>query len=218
MDESNDLGGAGIERESSSNERQRRGKKIARGVSPGLNLKTIKTPAANSKLASLNVLPSNEAKRELLKCCGAREWAAQLIAARPFNSVEDLIVKADQVWWSLEPRDWLEAFHSHPKIGEKKAAAAIAVESQKWSEDEQSGARNSATETMAALAELNREYEEKFGFIFIVCASGKSSEEMLAILRQRVGNSADEELLNAAAEQAKITQLRLSKMIDNAES
>ncbi len=181
-------------------------------------MKIIKTQAANSKLAWLNALPSSEAESELLKCCGAREWAAQLIAARPFNSVDDLIVKADQVWWSLEPRDWLEAFHSHPKIGEKKAAAATAAEAQKWSEDEQSGTRNSALETMAALAELNREYEEKFGFIFIVCASGKSSEEMLAILRQRVGNNADEELLNAAAEQAKITQLRLRKLIDNAES
>jgi OHCU decarboxylase len=172
----------------------------------------------NSKLASLNALPSNEAEFEFLKCCGSREWAAQVIAARPFSSVDDLIVKADRIWWSLEPRDWLEAFHSHPKIGEKKAAALTAAKAKEWSEDEQSGTRNSGAETIAALAELNRAYEEKFGFIFIVCATGKSSEEMLAILRQRVTNSADEELLNAATEQAKITQLRLRKLMDNAES
>ncbi len=165
----------------------------------------------------MNVLPTNEAEKELLKCCGSREWAARVIAARPFNSVNDLILKADQIWWSLEPRYWLEAFHSHPKIGEKKPAAATAAEAQKWSADEQSGTRDSAAETMAALAELNREYEERFGFIFIVCASGKSSEEMLSILRHRLSNSREEELQIAAAEQAEITQLRLRKLIDNAE-
>jgi len=178
----------------------------------------IKTSVANSKLASLNVLPSNEAEKELLKCCGSRQWTAQVIAERPFSGVDDLIVKADQIWWSLEPRDWLEAFHSHPKIGEKKPVAATAAEAQKWSADEQSGTRNSAAEMMAVLAELNREYEEKFGFIFIVCATGKSSEEMLAILRQRLNHGPDEELKLAAAEQAKITQLRLRKLMDNAES
>jgi OHCU decarboxylase len=181
-------------------------------------LKTINTPATNSKFVSLNVLPSNEAKSELLKCCGSREWAGRLTASRPFASVDDLIVKADRIWWSLEPRDWLEAFHSHPKIGEKKAAAVTAAEAQKWSEDEQSGTCNSTAATMAALAELNREYEKKFGFIFIVCATGKSSEEMLAILRDRLNHGPDHELKLAAAEQAKITQLRLRKLIDNAES
>jgi OHCU decarboxylase len=179
--------------------------------------KTIKTPAANSKLALLNALPSNEAEYEFLKCCGSREWASQITAARPFKSVDDLIVKADQVWWSLEPNDWLEAFHSHPKIGEKKPAAETGAEAQKWSEDEQSGTRNSGAETMATLAELNREYEQRFGFIFIVYASGKSTEEMLASLRGRLNHGLDEELNLAAAEQAKIAQLRLRKLIDNAE-
>ena len=164
-------------------------------------------------LASLNSISPSEAENELLKCCGSRAWAARLIAIRPFKNLDDLIAKADRVWWSLEPRDWLAAFHSHPKIGEKKAAAATAVEAQRWSEDEQSGTRNAAAETMAALAELNREYEKKFGYIFIVCASGKSSEEMLAILRRRLGNDGDEELRNAASEQAQITQLRLRKLI-----
>jgi OHCU decarboxylase len=165
-------------------------------------------------LERLNLLPASEAKKELLKCCGCRKWAAMLIAERPFKNATDLIAKADQVWWSLEPRDWLEAFHSHPKIGEKKAASAVAVEAQRWSEDEQSGIRNSAQETMATLAQLNRVYEEKFGYIFIVCASGKSSDEMLAILRARLENPAAQELQIAAAEQAKITALRLEKLLD----
>ena len=169
-------------------------------------------------LQRLNLLPPSEAENELLNCCGSRGWAARVIAERSFKNVADLIAKADRVWWSLEAHDWLEAFHSHPKIGEQKAAAATALEAQRWSEDEQSGTRHSAQETMAALAELNREYEKKFGYIFIVCASGKSSEEMLAGLRRRLGNEPAQELRIAAAEQAQITQLRLRKLIDNQQS
>jgi OHCU decarboxylase len=164
-------------------------------------------------LQRLNFLDTVEAEEDFLKCCGSRKWARQVTAARPFANVDDLITKADRIWWSLEPRDWLEAFHSHPKIGETKAAAVTAVAAQKWSEDEQSGTRDSRQETMAALAKLNREYEEKFGFIFIVCAAGKSSEEMLAMLRERLENNPDEELRIAAAEQEKITHLRLKKLL-----
>lgn len=161
----------------------------------------------------LNLLPASEAEKELLKCCGSREWTARLVAERPFKNPADLIAKADQVWWSLEPREWLEAFHSHPKIGEKKAANTVAVEAQRWSEDEQSGTLTSAAETMEILARLNRVYEEKFGYIFIVCASGKTSDEMLSILRERLGNNKDEELRTAATEQAQITRLRLGKLL-----
>jgi OHCU decarboxylase len=166
-------------------------------------------------LEGLNSVEPTEAEKELLKCCGSNNWARRMVAERPFTSLGELLESADRVWWPLAPRDWLEAFHSHPKIGETKAAAATAAEAQKWAEDEQSGTRNSAQETMDALAQLNREYEEKFGYIFIVCASGKSSAEMLRILRQRLGNNPAEELRIAAAEQAKITQLRLRKLIDN---
>lgn len=169
-------------------------------------------------MKQLNSLPATEAENEFLKCCGSSNWARRMVAERPFMSLNKVLDSADQIWWSLEPHDWLEAFHSHPKIGEQKAAAKVTVEAQRWSEDEQSGTRDSAQETMAALAQLNREYEEKFGYIFIVCASGKSSEEMLAILRQRLGNNPDEELRIAAAEQTKITQLRLRKLIDNRQS
>ena len=136
-----------------------------------------------------------------------------MVAARPFNNLDGLIADADRVWWSLEPQDWLEAFHSHPKIGEKKAAALTAVEAQQWSEDEQSGIRDSEQQTLNELAALNKAYEEKFGYIFIVCASGKRSEEMLAILRERLENNTDVELRIAAGEQAKITELRLRKLL-----
>jgi len=165
------------------------------------------------QLASLNSLSPSRAEEELLKCCGSKSWARQVISARPFARLEELITKADNIWWSLDSEDWLEAFHSHPKIGEKKAAAPTAVEAQHWSEDEQSGLRNSAQQTLDALPKLNRTYQEKFGFIFIVCASGKSSEEMLEILHDRLKNNAAEELRIAAAEQAKITQLRLRKLL-----
>jgi OHCU decarboxylase len=140
-------------------------------------------------------------------------WAQGMAGERPFQSFSQLTETADRIWWSLEPADWLDAFHSHPKIGEKKAAVAVAADAQKWSEDEQAGTRVAAAETMNEVRELNNAYEKKFGFIFIVSASGKSSGEMLAILRERLLHNSDEELRIAAAEQAKITQLRLRKLV-----
>ena len=167
-----------------------------------------------AKLASLNSLTANEAQGELRKCCGSKGWAEEMSAAVPFESLDDLITKAERIWWDLEPRDWLEAFRSHPKIGEKRAAAATSEQSKRWAEAEQSGVGSAAAQTIQALADLNKEYETKFGYIFIVCASGKSSEEMLAILRNRLGNNPDEELRIAATEQAKITRLRLQKLLE----
>ena len=164
-------------------------------------------------LRRLNSLAANDATTEFLKCCGSKEWARRMATERPFAGFDELLDSASQIWWSLPPPDWLEAFDSHPKIGEKKAASAVASDAQKWSEAEQSAVRNTGQQTMLRLAELNRMYEEKFGYIFIVCASGKSSEEMMAILRERLGNSPDQELQLAAAEQAKITQLRLGKLL-----
>lgn len=173
------------------------------------------TTNLQTNLEPLNSLPTSEAESELLKCCGSKRWARRMVEARPFAGWDELTTKAEQIWWALEPADWLEAFHSHPKIGEKKAAATTSDQSKRWSEAEQAGVNNAATQTLQALAILNREYEEKFGYIFIVCATGKSSEEMLRILRARLESPADEELRNAAAEQAMITQLRLKKLIDS---
>ena len=136
-----------------------------------------------------------------------------MTAARPFADVGELLTKADSIWWSLNAEDWHEAFRAHPKIGEKKAAAAQSEEARKWSAQEQSGIRNAAAGTMAALAAGNQDYEQRFGFIFIVCATGKSPEEMLAILKGRLQNDAETEMGIAAAEQRKITSLRLEKLL-----
>ena len=133
---------------------------------------------------------------------------------RPFDNPDHLITVADRIWWSLEPSDWLEAFASHPRIGETSAARKVAAEAERWAAQEQSGVRNAAEETTRSLAELNQKYEEKFGYIFIVCATGKSSEEMLAILQDRLLNDSETEIRIAAREQARITKLRLEKLID----
>lgn len=165
-------------------------------------------------LEHLNSLPANEAEAEFGKCCGSTSWVRRMAAECPFANSNQLVTIADRIWWSLEPDDWLEAFASHPKIGENKAARATAAEAQNWAAQEQSGAQNAAEETARSLAELNRDYEEKFGYIYIVCATGKSSEEMLAILRERLPNDAETELRIAAREQSRITKLRLGKLID----
>ena len=164
---------------------------------------------------ALNALPPDEAQQEFLKCCGSVKWAQAMVTLRQYaTTVGGLVLLGNEMWWVLEPEDWLEAFHSHPKIGEKKAAAEIPTQSTQWSGQEQSGVQTAAHETLDELAQLNREYEEKFGFIFIVCATGKSAAEMLALLRERLPNDPDTELPIAAAEQAKITELRLKKLIN----
>lgn len=165
-------------------------------------------------LAWLNELSADKARTELLKCCGATRWAEAIEQQRPYKTVEQLIASANEVWWSLEQTDWLEAFCSHPKIGEKKAAGAVSAQSQQWSAQEQQGVQHAAQAVIEKLARLNHEYEKKFGFIFIVCATGKSSDEILSLLEQRLPNDAATELRIAAAEQAKITELRLRKLIE----
>lgn len=166
-------------------------------------------------IAWLNELDPEEARTELLKCCGATRWAETIERHRPYASLEQLLAKANDVWWSLNETDWLEAFRSHPKIGERKAANAVSAQSQQWSAQEQQGVQNAAQETTDKLAQLNLDYEKKFGFIFIVCATGKSSDEILALLEQRLPNDASTELPIAAGEQAKIAELRLRKLVDH---
>ncbi len=161
----------------------------------------------------LNNLSTVEATHELLKCCGSRRWAEELTARRPFASLSELNQAARDVWWSLDRDDWLEAFRSHPKIGERKAQTDVTPQSQSWSEQEQSSVGTTGEGVKDELARLNLEYEKKFGYIFIVCATGKTSEEMLAILDQRLHNEPGDELPIAAAEQAKITELRLAKLL-----
>jgi OHCU decarboxylase len=164
-------------------------------------------------LAWLNSLTADEAAKELLQCCGSRRWAAEVANASPFASLEMLITTANDIWWSLDRSDWLEAFRSHPKIGEKKAVDKVSAQSQQWSGQEQAGVANASLDTVDSLATLNHNYEQKFGFIFIICATGKTSEEMLAALRERLQHDPEAELPVAAAEQSKITELRLKKLL-----
>ena len=163
-------------------------------------------------LEQLNGLSSTEAEAEFLKCCGSHVWATVMADGRPFATAEALFAKADDVSASLADLDWLEAFRAHPKIGERKAAQS--QQEQRWSSQEQSAMQSASTDTVARLARGNQEYEAKFGFIFIVCASGKSSDEMLAMLNNRLRNDPQTELSVAAQEQKKITRLRLEKLLN----
>jgi OHCU decarboxylase len=170
---------------------------------------------ATHDLAWLNSLTAEAAAKELLQCCGSRRWADEIAKARPYANVETLIARGMEVWWSLERSDWLEAFRSHPKIGERNAAESVSAQSREWSGQEQGGVAQSSKETIESLATLNAAYEQKFGFIFIICATGKTSDEMLAALRERLQHAPETELPIAAAEQSKITALRLKKLINS---
>ena len=164
-------------------------------------------------LEQLNGISQQLAVAELLKCCGSTRWAHEMTEARPFASLEELCERADAVCGSLKEEDWLEAFRAHPKIGERKAATDQSQQAQSWSAQEQSGVTHAARETVDELAQKNRDYEARFGFIFIVCATGKLPAEMLGLLMSRIGNDRDDELLIAAEEQRKITRLRLEKLL-----
>ena len=165
----------------------------------------------------LNFLQPAIAEPEFLKCCGSKTWARQMSQQLPFRSLDELFDIAERVWWSLSAADWLEAFDCHPKIGEQKAAAETLTAALTWASNEQAGVAKADADTRQLLAELNQRYEEKFGFIYIVCATGKSSAELLAILQERLTHDSDSELKIAAREQAQITRLRLNKLLDSLE-
>jgi len=175
--------------------------------------------AAAQRLRRLNALGREECVEELRAACGASAWAARLADARPFTNADALFAAADQVFEALGPDDWHEAFRAHPRIGETRAATAATdatdngQAARRWSSEEQSGVRGAEQETLEALAAGNRAYEEKFGHIYLVCATGKSAAEMLAILQERLAHTPDEELGTAAAEQRKITRIRLEKLL-----
>jgi len=162
----------------------------------------------------LNTLTPARAEAELRKCCGSSRWVRGMLARRPFASTGDVSSVAENVWGETGPDDWHEAFRAHPRIGESKAQAGQSDTEKRWSSQEQSGASSAAEETRRALAEVNRAYEARFGFIYIVCASGKSADELLDIARKRLGNEPDDELRVAAGEQEKITRLRLEKLLE----
>ena len=140
-------------------------------------------------LAELNVLPRYRAEEELLKCCGSTAWVRGMARRRPFVSFDRLLQAASETWWRLDPADWLAAFRAHPQIGQRHTAAHISPQAQAWSAQEQAGMSRAGVGVTRDLEGANQEYLAKFGYIFIVCASGKSAEEMLALLRSRLPNS-----------------------------
>jgi 2-oxo-4-hydroxy-4-carboxy-5-ureidoimidazoline decarboxylase len=161
----------------------------------------------------LNQLDEIALKEALTRCCAARAWVEAMSGARPFADDEAVLRTCQLAWWDLERDDWREAFAAHPQIGDIDSLRAKYADTRQWAGGEQSGVAGAAEETLVRLAKLNREYLARFGYIFIVCATGKSAEEMLAILQQRLPNSPDAELQIAASEQLKITQLRLRKLV-----
>jgi 2-oxo-4-hydroxy-4-carboxy-5-ureidoimidazoline decarboxylase len=170
----------------------------------------------NPVLARWNTLPPEEAATEILSCCGSHAWGAKLAAMRPFADQQSLFAAADHCWQNLPEADWLEAFRSHPRIGEKHAENKTTAASAAWSRSEQSQMNEADAAILLRMREGHREYEERFGRIFIVCASGKQPAEMLRILEHRLTNDPAQELLESAAQQQQIMQLRLRKWLEAA--
>lgn len=163
-------------------------------------------------LDELNGLPEAEALDAFGICCGSSRWAREMASRRPYGTREALFDAAGRRWAALTKPDRLEAFEHHPRIGERQLREKFGATAP-WAGQEQSGVRTATEDLLAALAQGNRDYERRFGHIFLVCATGKSAAEMLEILRRRMANASDVEFEEACGEQAKITRLRLEKLL-----
>ncbi len=159
-----------------------------------------------SRLEWLNSLPEDNAREELHRCCGSLKWARAVALARPFETDAELFARAETEWRALDRKDMLEAFSHHPRIGGSQVKTD-------WAKQEQSGVTGAASNVLDELARLNEEYEKKFGFVYLVCATGKSAPEMLGLLVRRMGNQPDDEFPIAAGEQLKIMRIRLEKLL-----
>jgi 2-oxo-4-hydroxy-4-carboxy-5-ureidoimidazoline decarboxylase len=164
-------------------------------------------------LTRINEVAHEDAARELQSCCGSTAWAGQMADERPFDTIDAVHEAADRIWATIGREGILEAFQHHPKIGDIDSLRNKFSSTRAWSESEQSSAATTNEETLRQLAERNRVYEEKFGYIFIVCATGKSAQEILAILNERIPHDPVEELEIAAGEQRKIMHIRLNKLL-----
>jgi 2-oxo-4-hydroxy-4-carboxy-5-ureidoimidazoline decarboxylase len=168
----------------------------------------------------LNLEQFNSTDKELLfneleKCCGSKQWVKRILAARPYSSVEILHQFSDKIWAKLSSTDYLEAFTHHPQIGDIDSLKKKFASTANWAGDEQQGTSDACDEILQRLKQGNQDYLNKFGFIFIVCATGKTAQEMLDLLNDRLPNDKAIELHNAAAEQNKITHLRLDKLLQS---
>jgi 2-oxo-4-hydroxy-4-carboxy-5-ureidoimidazoline decarboxylase len=163
-------------------------------------------------LSRIDGASPDRARALLQACCGSTRWVERMLALRPFGSVDILLSAARREWFALTPEDWKEAFTHHPKIGDREALRARFPVTHQLSEREQAGMGGASDQTIEALAQGNAAYERRFGYIFIVCATGKSAEEMLDLLTARLQNDPGTEVRIAAEEQAKITELRLKQL------
>lgn len=164
-------------------------------------------------LHEFNILPKEQLIRELTNCCGSSAWVQRMLPFIPADDMVELLEDAEEQWWLCSEEDWKEAFRHHPKIGDRESLQKKFA-SDKWAAGEQGGVNTASAATLDALAEGNRLYEEKFGYIFIVCATGKTADEMLTLLQERLPNTPGEEIKIAADEQNKITQLRIEKLLE----
>jgi 2-oxo-4-hydroxy-4-carboxy-5-ureidoimidazoline decarboxylase len=165
------------------------------------------------RLSDLNNISPTARAEALATCCGAAAWMSTLNEQFPFESVAALYEAAERVWYDLSEADWREAFTHHPKIGDMNALKEKFASTATWAAGEQGAVRQASQATLEALAAGNATYEQKFGYIFIVCATGKSADEMLALLEARLPNDPNQEIHVAMGEQAKITRLRLEKLL-----
>lgn len=165
-------------------------------------------------LEQFNALEKDVATTELEKCCGALNWVKLMMNHFPFTSASELIDISETIWNRYcSENDWLEAFTHHPRIGDIESLEKKFASTKDWAGNEQSGVKEANSIICQQLLQYNDAYEQKFGFIFIVCATGKSAEEMLELLKQRIDNSYEDEIKIAAAEQSKITAIRINKLL-----
>ena len=164
-------------------------------------------------LQVLNQAETEQAAQLLQQCCTSDSWIARMLEQRPFADADALHSAADAAWQHLEETDYLQAFAGHPKIGDVNSLKAKYADTKQLAAGEQASVISANETVISALAAGNAAYEKKFGFIFIVCATGKSAGEMLALLQERLRNSREQELANAAEEQRKIFHLRLEKLL-----
>jgi OHCU decarboxylase len=165
-----------------------------------------------TSVAAFDKMPPDEAADLLLACCGARRWVDGMVARRPFHLLGVLLGNADEVWSTMGPADFREAFAHHPRLGEGRGAAPQDARAQTWSSGEQAGMSDASLELRTKLAAVNEAYEARFGFICIICATGLSAAEILTLTDERMENDLETELSIAAEEQRKITRLRLLKL------
>ena len=163
-------------------------------------------------IAEFDHLDVEEKKKLLHSCCGSSTWVNKMISALPAEDLVDLLEIAEEQWYACQEADWREAFSQHPKIGDLDSLKEKFAATANWAEGEQASVKQASEQTLEQLGEGNQVYEQRFGYIFIVCATGKSADEMLQLLNQRLYNNPEVELQIAMEEQLKITRLRLEKL------